>query len=112
MAANGNHREQGWDALVSPVIRVVFFCFIFNKLLPAKSLIAVGVEGKAGDTSLQPMLPWVVSRDLTPAQPAFPSFPITPGEMQGSDATCTAARSVPAYLDEQKPSEHLALSQQ
>lgn len=71
-------RKKGWDALVSPVVRAVFCCFFFYEM-PVKSLVAVGAEGKAGETSLHPTLPRVVSRDLTPAQPAFPSFPITPG---------------------------------
>lgn len=103
MAANGNHREQGWHALVSTVIRAVFSCFFLTSLHQLNHLL---------QWLQHPALPWAVSRDVTPAQPAFPSFPITAGEIQGNDATYTAARSVPAHLDEQKPSEHLALSQQ
>lgn len=66
MTANGNHREWVWDAQVSPVIRAVGF--IFNEPAPAKSLATVGVEGKGQETSLHPMLPRAVSRDLTPMQ--------------------------------------------
>lgn len=52
MAANGNHRDWVWDAQVSPVIRAVG-CF-FNEPIPAKSLTAVGVEDKGGETSVAP----------------------------------------------------------
>lgn len=94
MAANGNHREWVWDAQVSPVIRAVGL--FFNEPIPAKSLAAMGVEGKGGETSLHPALPRAVSRDLTPTQPPRPSFPPRRGEIQGSNATHIAARSVPA----------------
>lgn len=79
MAANGNHRDRAWDARVSPVIRAVGCFFFFNEPVPAKSLAAVGVEGKGGETSLHLTLLPAVGRDLTPTRPARPPFPTTPG---------------------------------
>lgn len=77
MAANGNHREWIWDAHISPVMRAVGW--FFNELVPAKSLTAVGVESKGGETSLHPVSPQEISRDLSPAGPACLSFLTTPG---------------------------------